>query len=167
MDQWCQDAAAGRVHACHHLALTESSDILGRWRSCFVIEALSSSGSSSGGSSSGSSSSLPLRHVRRSACCILMRSPLHALGLPGFTRICRPSPSHGRRSDCHVLLVGASQCLSRGREARPKCHRRYNLSCGCAVTVLPPVAPQVCEIHDSSLCFLSLERISSASYKKN
>lgn len=63
-------------------------------------------------------------------------------------------------------IVDASQCLIRGREARPKCQIRYNLSCGCAVTVLPPV-PQVYEIHDSSLCFhgLSLERISSPSSK--
>lgn len=74
-----------------------------------------------------------------------------------------PSIAFTRPSEWLPRIVGASQCLSRGREARPKCHRRYNLSCGCAVTVLPPVAPQVCEIHDSSLCFLFLERISSAS----
>lgn len=64
-------------------------------------------------------------------------------------------------------IVDASQCANRGREARPKCQIRYNLSCGCAVTVLPPVAPQVYEIYDSSLCFYgsSLERISSPSSK--
>lgn len=157
MDRRCwrpSDAAAGRVHACHHLALTESSDILGRWRSCFVIEELSSS-------------VLPLRHVRREVWCIPMRSCRHAVGLPGFTRVCRLSPSHdGGIESGHELLTHLN-VWNRGREARPKCQIRYNLSCGCAVTVLPPVAPQLYEIYDSSLCFygLSLERISSPSSK--
>lgn len=156
MPPWCQrslNAGASCVHVCHHLALTESSGILGRWRSCFVIEELSNS-------------LLPLRHVRRSACCILMRSGLHAVRYLDLyiSPVCCFYMTVGSK---RPRIVDASQCLNRWREARPKCHIRYDLSCGCAVTVLPPVVLQVYAIHDSSLCFhgLSLERISCPSSK--
>lgn len=77
-DQRCRRAvdvcaSCVRVRVRVHLALRGSSGISERWRCCFVIEDLSSSSSSS--------IILPLRHVRRSACCILMRSRPRSLCL--------------------------------------------------------------------------------------
>lgn len=143
------------MHACHHLALTEGSSISGRWRSCFVIE-------------EPLPPLLPLRHVRRSACCILMRSRLLAVGFPDlYVLLCvrRCSMPVGLK---RPRIGNASRCLHPGSEARPKCQIRYELSCGCAVAVLPPaVLLQVRAIHDSSVFSHgpSLERIACPSSK--
>lgn len=64
-------------------------------------------------------------------------------------------------------VVDASKCLNQGSETRPKYQIGSSLSCGCAVTVLPQVAPEVCEVYDSSLRFygFSFLRVFSLSSK--